>query len=235
MPHDRQAGRRVPAAARRRLAADVPPSEQSAAGFINRLRRGLSRAKCRTIAPAPRPDRGWIDRLRGAKPASEESTPYQSTLPSIPRRQVKPCPRSAPTIFAPISIRGWQPRHGGRQQFARQGRRDAAEGRRQGRPDAQIARRGDQPHSRLRQRRRAARAARGGGLAESRCDAGSDRHRPRAGGKTRADRSGRPHARPGRHLRPARHPALSRAQRSRRRPRWLRATSSGSMPRRPCR
>ena len=47
-------------------------SEPSAAGFIDRLRRGLSLSEGETIAPAPRPDGGWLDRLRGAKPPEEQ-------------------------------------------------------------------------------------------------------------------------------------------------------------------
>ena len=165
----------------------------------------------------------------------KKSAPHKSILPSY-RPQVKPCPHSAPTIFAPISIRGWRAAARRRPTIPRQERCRSAQRRcRQNPARAQIARRGDQPHSRLRQRWRAPRAARGGGLAESRCDAASHWHRPRAGGKTRANRSRRPHAWPGRHLRPARDPALARA--SAISPPVARAssTSSGSMPRRPCR
>ncbi len=87
-------------------AADVPPSEQSAAGLINRLRRSLAGEDVPAM-PAPASQPGWIERRRAAKPASEENAPHQSILPPYPP-QVKPCRHSAPTIFAPISISGWR-------------------------------------------------------------------------------------------------------------------------------
>ena len=53
-------------------AADVPPSEQSAAGLINRLRRSLAGEDVPAM-PAPASQPGWIERRRAAKPASEEN------------------------------------------------------------------------------------------------------------------------------------------------------------------
>ncbi len=53
-------------------ACDVAPSEQSAAGLINRLRRSLSPSQgaSETIPPAPKP--AWLERLRASNPAPEE-------------------------------------------------------------------------------------------------------------------------------------------------------------------
>ena len=53
-------------------AADVPPSEQSAAGLINRLRRSLAGEDVPAM-PAPASQPGWIERRCAAKPASEEN------------------------------------------------------------------------------------------------------------------------------------------------------------------
>ena len=53
-------------------AADVPPSEQSAAGLINRLRRSLAGEDVPAM-PAPASQPGWSERRRAAKPASEEN------------------------------------------------------------------------------------------------------------------------------------------------------------------
>ena len=53
-------------------AADVSPSEQSAAGLINRLRRSLAGEDVPAM-PAPASQPGWIERRRASKPASEEN------------------------------------------------------------------------------------------------------------------------------------------------------------------
>jgi uncharacterized protein involved in exopolysaccharide biosynthesis/Mrp family chromosome partitioning ATPase len=54
-------------------ASDVAPSEQSAAGLINRLRRSLSPSQgaSETLPPTPKP--AWLERLRASNPAPEES------------------------------------------------------------------------------------------------------------------------------------------------------------------
>ena len=46
--------------------SDVSPSEQSAAGLINRLRRSLSPSQGESETPAPLPQAGWLERLRGS-------------------------------------------------------------------------------------------------------------------------------------------------------------------------
>ena len=54
--------------------SDVPPSEQSAAGLINRLRRSLSPNQGESETPAPPPEASWLERLRGSKPATEDNS-----------------------------------------------------------------------------------------------------------------------------------------------------------------
>ena len=53
-------------------ASDVSPSEQSAAGLINRLRRSLA-GEDAPAAPAAASQAGWIERRRASKPTSEEN------------------------------------------------------------------------------------------------------------------------------------------------------------------
>ena len=55
-------------------ASDVSPSEQSAAGLINRLRRSLSPSQGASETPAPLPQAGWLERLRGSNPAAEDNS-----------------------------------------------------------------------------------------------------------------------------------------------------------------
>ncbi len=55
-------------------ASDVSPSEQSAAGLINRLRRSLSPSQGESETPAPLPQAGWLERLRGSNPAAEDNS-----------------------------------------------------------------------------------------------------------------------------------------------------------------
>ena len=73
----------VPAAAPTAYAADVPPSEQSAAGLINRLRRSLGGEDVPAM-PAPASQPGWIERRRAAKPASEENCAPPINIAAIP-------------------------------------------------------------------------------------------------------------------------------------------------------
>ena len=54
--------------------SDVSPSEQSAAGLINRLRRSLSPSQGESETPAPLPQAGWLERLRGSNPAAEDNS-----------------------------------------------------------------------------------------------------------------------------------------------------------------
>ena len=54
--------------------SDVSPSEQSAAGLINRLRRSLSPSQGESETPAPPPQAGWLERLRGSNPAAEDNS-----------------------------------------------------------------------------------------------------------------------------------------------------------------
>lgn len=48
-------------------------SEASAAGFINRLRRGLSSSQGEPVTPPPQPEGGWLTRLRVTKPLVEQA------------------------------------------------------------------------------------------------------------------------------------------------------------------
>ncbi len=59
----------APAAAAQ--ASGIPPSESSAAGLIERLRRGLSSSQDEAAAPAPQPQGGWLARLRDSNPAAD--------------------------------------------------------------------------------------------------------------------------------------------------------------------
>jgi Mrp family chromosome partitioning ATPase len=52
---------------------DSSPSEASAAGFINRLRRGLSSSQGEPVTPPPQPEGGWLTRLRVTKPLVEQA------------------------------------------------------------------------------------------------------------------------------------------------------------------
>ena len=51
--------------------SNASPSQQSAAGFLDRLRRGLSQTQGDPQTPAPQPTGGWLARIRGAQPADE--------------------------------------------------------------------------------------------------------------------------------------------------------------------
>ena len=64
-------------------ASDVSPSEQSAAGLINRLRRSLAGEDAPAV-PAPAPQPGWIERRRASKPTSEESCAVPINTAVIP-------------------------------------------------------------------------------------------------------------------------------------------------------
>jgi Mrp family chromosome partitioning ATPase len=64
-------------------ASDVSPSEQSAAGLINRLRRSLA-GEDPPAAPAPASQAGWIERRRASKPTSEENGAAQVNTAVIP-------------------------------------------------------------------------------------------------------------------------------------------------------
>ena len=55
-------------------ASDVSPSEQSAAGLINRLRRSLSPSQGELETLAPLPQAAWLERLRGSNPAAEDNS-----------------------------------------------------------------------------------------------------------------------------------------------------------------
>ena len=52
-------------------APDLEPSEQSAAGLINRLRRSLSPSQGASEADPPAPKSAWLERLRASKPTPE--------------------------------------------------------------------------------------------------------------------------------------------------------------------
>jgi Mrp family chromosome partitioning ATPase len=52
-------------------ASDTAPSEQSAAGLINRLRRSLSPSQGAPEALPPAPKSAWLERLRASKPTPE--------------------------------------------------------------------------------------------------------------------------------------------------------------------
>ena len=64
-------------------AFDVSPSEQSAAGLINRLRRSLS-AEDGPTKPAPTTQPGWIERLRASQPTSEQTGAAQINAAVMP-------------------------------------------------------------------------------------------------------------------------------------------------------
>ena len=64
-------------------ASDVSPSEQSAAGLINRLRRSLA-GEDAPAAPAAPSQAGWIERRRASKPTSEENRAVQVNTAVIP-------------------------------------------------------------------------------------------------------------------------------------------------------
>ena len=64
-------------------ASDVSPSEQSAAGLINRLRRSLA-GEDAPAAPAPASQPGWIERLRASKSTSEQNGAAQVNAAVIP-------------------------------------------------------------------------------------------------------------------------------------------------------
>ncbi len=65
-------------------ASEVPPSEQSAAGLINRLRRSLSPGEDEAETPVPSPQAAWIGRLRAAQPAPDENLADRVITPIVP-------------------------------------------------------------------------------------------------------------------------------------------------------
>jgi uncharacterized protein involved in exopolysaccharide biosynthesis len=72
-------------------ATEIPPSEPSAAGLIERLRRGLSSSQDEAAAPTPQREGGWLARLRNSNPASDaQDTAQDIALVNSPPGQTMP-------------------------------------------------------------------------------------------------------------------------------------------------